>query len=125
MFANTPAYAGLSVSDLEAAEGFYCGLLGLRLLDDSMGLHVELGGGGELFIYQKADHVPANYTVLTFEVPNIDHAVSDLKKMGIEMQRYKHINPSTDIHRGKMTGQGPDIAWFTDPSGNILAVIET
>ncbi len=125
MFGDMPAFSGFSVNDLAAAQQFYVDVLGLKLLDENMGLNLGLDGGGRLFIYEKSDHVPASFTVLNFIVPNIDEAVSALREVGVEFQRYKNINPSTDIARGKTVGQGPDIAWFTDPAGNILAVIET
>lgn len=124
MLRDTPAFTGIAVSDLDVAKDFYCHVLGLELLDVNMGLHIRLGSGGQLFLYEKPDHKPADYTVLNFLVDNIDHAVSQLKQQGITFLHYKDINPSTDIVRGKMANQGPDIAWFADPSGNVIAVLE-
>ncbi len=125
MFRNTTAFSGLSVDNLDVAKDFYCDILGLELLSDHMGLHLQLGGGGTLFIYERTNHTPAEYTVLNFEVENIDHAVSELKKQGVTFTHYKEINPSTDIVRGKLANRGPDIAWFTDPAGNIISVLES
>lgn len=125
MLRDIPAFSGIAVDDLDVAKDFYCSVLGLELLSETMGLRLRLGGGGELFLYEKPGHRPAEYTVLNFVVPNIDHAVSELKQRGVQFTHYKDLNPSTDILRGKLAGRGPDIAWFTDPAGNILAVLES
>lgn len=125
MFRDTTAFSSLSVHNLDIAKDFYCDLLGLELVGTNMGLHLQLGGGGTLFVYERSDHKPAEYTVLNFEVDNIDHAVSELKKQGVKFLHYKDINPSTDIVRGKLADRGPDIAWFADPAGNIISVLES
>jgi catechol 2,3-dioxygenase-like lactoylglutathione lyase family enzyme len=85
-------------------------------------LNLQLGGGQRVVIYPKDDHQPATYTVLNFEVPDIDAAVDELVAAGIELQRYEGT-PQDD--RGVMREWGPPIAWFTDPAGNILSVIQT
>lgn len=121
------SFSGYSVDDTHAAKDFYVGILGLRLFDESMGLGFELPGGGRLFLYEKLDHVPATFTVLNFVVDDIDQAVTDLKANGVQFESYEGEMIGTDEHniaRGKVSGDGPDIAWFKDPAGNILSVLE-
>lgn len=121
-------FSGFSVSNIDAARIFYVETLGLKLKDDSMGLALELPGGGALFIYEKPNHQPANFTVLNFVVSNIDKTVDNLAKQPtIQFERYDDMPGDQDkkgIMRGKAAGQGPDIVWFKDPAGNILAVLE-
>lgn len=128
MLTAISSFSGLSVSSLVEARVFYVDTLGLKLADDSMGLQLELPGGGQLFIYEKQNHVPAEYTVLNFVVEDINDAVDHLvADHGIQFERYNELPAPQDergILRGKEAGQGPDIAWFTDPSGNILSLIE-
>jgi catechol 2,3-dioxygenase-like lactoylglutathione lyase family enzyme len=122
------AFSGLSVDDIKKAREFYVGTLALTLLDDSMGLQLELPGGGQLFIYEKRDHMPATYTALNFVVENIDDTVDHLISHGITFEHYDNMPASQDekeILRGKAAQQGPDIAWFKDPAGSILAVLES
>lgn len=120
-------YSGLSVDDLKKAKEFYVDILAFKVLDESMGLKLELPGGNNLFIYQKDDHTPATYTVLNFVVEDIDAAVDHLVSHGIVFDRYDNMNMPTKqdekgILRGKAANQGPDIAWFKDPAGNTLSV---
>ncbi|MDN5274691.1 MAG: glyoxalase [Candidatus Saccharibacteria bacterium] len=121
-------FSGFSVDDIEKAKEFYVGTLELALKDDSMGLQLELPGGGKLFIYEKPGHKPAEFTVLNFVVENIDETVDHLAgDHGITFERYPDMPGPQDekgIMRGKAANQGPDIAWFKDPAGNILSVIE-
>ena len=122
------AFSGLSVNDLEAARKFYTDVLGLTLDDETMGLQFKLPGGGALFIYPKEDHQPATFTALNFVVSNIDEAVDELAKQSVQFERYDNIPGGQDekgVARGLSAGQGPDIAWFKDPAGNILAVLQT
>jgi hypothetical protein len=101
--------------------------LGLELQDDKMGLQFKLPGGGSLFIYDKPDHKPASYTMLNFVVENIDEAVDELSSQGVKFERYTDMPFKQDekgIARGLSAGQGPDIAWFKDPAGNILSVLQ-
>src|ERR1700756_203454 len=124
------AFSGISVTDLAAAKEFYVGKLGLELKDDSMGLQLDLPGGGQLFIYEKPDHQPASFTVLNFVVEDIDETVDHLvKDHGIEFEHYDNMpgggQDEKGVARGKAAGMGPDIAWFKDPAGNILAVLST
>jgi catechol 2,3-dioxygenase-like lactoylglutathione lyase family enzyme len=128
MITAVAAFSGFSVDDIEAARKFYVDTLQLTLADESMGLSLELPGGGQHFIYEKKDHVPAEYTTLNFVVENIDDAVDHLAgHHGITFERYSDMPGSQDekgIMRGKASNEGPDIAWFKDPAGNILAVLE-
>jgi catechol 2,3-dioxygenase-like lactoylglutathione lyase family enzyme len=120
-------FAGISVDDLAAAKEFYTKNLGLKLADDKMGLNFELPGGGGLFVYDKPDHQPATYTCLNFVVGNIDEAVDQLTSAGVKMERYDNMPFEQDekgIARGLAAGQGPDIAWFKDPAGNIFSILQ-
>ena len=121
-------FSGFSVDSLEKAKEFYGGTLELTITDESMGLQLELPGGGKLFIYEKPDHKPAEFTVLNFVVESIDETVDHLAgHHGIQFERYPDMAGAQDekgIMHGKAANQGPDIAWFKDPAGNILSVIE-
>ncbi|HEX7633545.1 MAG TPA: VOC family protein [Candidatus Saccharimonadales bacterium] len=127
MFKIVHSFSGFSVTDQQEAKDFYTGTLGLEVKDDQMGLHLQLPGGGEVFIYSKEDHQPATFTVLNLVVEDIDAAVDALVEKGVTMERYDNLPAPADekgILRGKAAGQGPDIAWFKDPSGNILSVLQ-
>jgi catechol 2,3-dioxygenase-like lactoylglutathione lyase family enzyme len=120
-------FTGLSVDDIKSAREFYVDMLALTLKDDKMGLYLALPGGGELFIYEKQNHTPATYTALNFVVENIDDTVDHLIGHGITFEHYDDMPAQQDkkeILRGKAAQQGPDIAWFKDPAGNILAIVE-
>jgi catechol 2,3-dioxygenase-like lactoylglutathione lyase family enzyme len=128
MFKAQAAFAGISVNDLAAAKDFYIKTLGLELEDDKMGLNLKLPGGGGLFVYDKPDHQPAAYTCLNFVVENIDAAVDSLSASGIKFEHYDNMPAKPDekgILRGLAANQGPDIAWFKDPAGNILSVLQS
>jgi len=121
------AFSGISVNEQAKAKEFYTKVLGLELSDESMGLDFKLPGGGHLFIYPKPDHQPATFTVLNFVVANIDEAVDELTKSGVEFEHYANMPAKPDekgIMRGLAANQGPDIAWFKDPAGNILSVLQ-
>jgi catechol 2,3-dioxygenase-like lactoylglutathione lyase family enzyme len=122
MRSHTGAFSGFSTNDLAAARAFYAETLGLAVEEGEGMLNLQLGGGQRVVIYPKDDHQPATYTVLNFDVPDIDAAVDELVAAGIELQRYEGT-PQDD--RGVMREWGPPIAWFTDPAGNILSVIQT
>lgn len=127
MFRAQAAFSGISVDDLDKAKHFYVDTLGLQLDDETMGLQFKLPGGGGLFIYPKDGHQPATFTVLNFVVENIDEAVDALTDQGVQFERYDNMPGQQDdkgIARGLSTNQGPDIAWFKDPAGNILSVIQ-
>jgi len=119
------SFSGLSVTDLEKAKEFYIKTLGLELANEEMGLHFNLPGGGQLFIYQKEDHKPATFTILNFIVKDIDETVDELVKSGVTFEKYEGFHQDDKgIARGKVVNMGPDIAWFKDPAGNILSVIQ-
>jgi catechol 2,3-dioxygenase-like lactoylglutathione lyase family enzyme len=123
VLANSPAFSGFSVTDLAAARRFYEETLGLRTSDLEMdGLcRLELGGGGYVLVYAKADHTPATFTVLNFPVPDVEKAVDDLTARGVRFEHYE--DPPTD-EKGIMRAGGPLIAWFTDPAGNVFSVLQ-
>ena len=121
---KSEAFSGFSVNDIEAARSFYGEKLGLETkLDDQMGiLTLKLAGGNNVLLYPKDDHKPATFTVLNFPVDNIDHAVNSLLDIGITFEQYPDLKTDENgISRGN---GGPNIAWFKDPSGNIISVIE-
>jgi catechol 2,3-dioxygenase-like lactoylglutathione lyase family enzyme len=123
MLADSPAFSGFAVDDLDRARAFYEGTLGLRLSDAGMGgvARLHLGGGTTVLVYAKPGHMPATFTVLNFPVPDVEKAVDELSARGVTFERYE--NPPTDT-KGIMRAGGPLIAWFTDPAGNILSVID-
>lgn len=122
MFKDSKAFSGLAVDDLQAARAFYGTTLGLDAteINDGALLDLQLGGGHHVLIYEKPDFEPATYTVLNFPVPDVDGAVAELRRRGIEMERYEGFDQD---EAGIARGNGPDIAWFRDPAGNILAVM--
>jgi catechol 2,3-dioxygenase-like lactoylglutathione lyase family enzyme len=122
MLGASEAFSGFSVDDLDAARRFYGETLGVELGDDSMGLSLKLGGGGTVFVYPKRDHEPASFTVLNFPVEDIEGAVDELSGRGVEFLRYDGFEQD---ERGIAQPMGgPRIAWFTDPAGNVISVIE-
>ena len=122
MFAKTPAFSGFAVDDIDEARRFYGETLGLKISDGPMGvLSLELAGGATVMIYPKPDFRPATYTMLNFQVEDVDATVDELTSRGVEMERYDGF---AQDEKGVMRDNGPTIAWFTDPAGNILAVIE-
>ena len=124
MVTTTGSFSGFSVNDEAAALAFYRDTLGLIVEDTGMGLAVQLPGGGHVFVYPKENHEPATFTVLNFEVADIDVAVDELEAAGVRLERYDGMpQDEKGVMRGKTAGQGPDIAWFTDPAGNILSVL--
>jgi predicted enzyme related to lactoylglutathione lyase len=125
MFKDSPAFSGFSVDDLARARDFYTSTLGLAVSDEpEMGplMNLHLGGGTTVVVYEKADHLPATFTILNFPVPDVDAAVDTLTQRGVSMLRYDSF-PQDE--KGIMRGAGPAIAWFTDPAGNVLSVLES
>ena len=107
------------------AKEFYTNILGLKVEDTGMGLKMDLPGGGKVFVYSKENHQPASFTILNFVVENIDESVDELIKLGVSFEKYEGFHQDEKgIARGISAKQGPDIAWFKDPSGNILSVIK-
>ena len=121
MFANTTAFSGFAVDDLEAAKKFYGETLGLRTSEQYGLLTLHLAGDRDTLVYPKPDHVPAGYTILNFQVDDIDAAVDELVRRGIPMERYEGMGQDD---KGINRAGGPYIAWFKDPAGNILAVLQ-
>lgn len=127
MFQAVAAFSGFSVDDLAKAKEFYTKTLGLELDNEEMGLAFKLPHGGQVFVYDKPDHKPATFTILNFVVSDIDKAVDELSSTGVKFERYDNMPAPQDdkgILRGLSANQGPDIAWFKDPAGNILAVLQ-
>jgi catechol 2,3-dioxygenase-like lactoylglutathione lyase family enzyme len=124
MLADSKAFSGFAVDDIEAAKRFYGETLGLKLteLDEEHGLiSLNLAGGRDTFVYAKPDFAPANYTILNFEVDDIDAAVEELTSSGIGFERYDGFEQD---EKAIARGPGPSIAWFKDPAGNILSVLQ-
>ena len=123
MLTDSPAFSGFSVNDLETARRFYEETLGLRTSDAGMDglMQLHLGGDTNVLVYAKADHTPATYTVLNFPVPDVDKAVDDLTARGVRFEHYADLG--TD-EKGIARNGGPQIAWFTDPAGNVFSVLQ-
>ncbi|MBD8468171.1 VOC family protein [Plantibacter sp. CFBP 8798] len=123
MVTYTDVFSGFSVDDIDAARAFYRDVLGLTVTDNAMGfLDVALPAGGSVLVYAKPDHTPASFTVLNLVVDDIDTAVDELQARGVVTKLYPDDVLPTDA-KGIMRGNGPDIAWFTDPAGNVLSVL--
>ncbi|WP_333768903.1 VOC family protein [Streptomyces sp. IBSBF 2435] len=121
MFGSTKAFSGFSVNDLGAAKDFYGGTLGLKVSEEHGLLTLHIAGDRNVLVYPKADHVPATYTILNFPVADIEAAVDELSTKGVRFERYEQL---TTDGRGIFRGGGPLIAWFTDPAGNVLSVLQ-
>jgi catechol 2,3-dioxygenase-like lactoylglutathione lyase family enzyme len=118
------AFTSFSVNDIQKAKEFYGKTLGFELSDGPEGtLVLPLAGGNKALMYPKPNHQPATFTVLNFPVPSVDKAVEELNGRGVRFEIYNEPNLKTD-ERGIMRGNGPTIAWFKDPAGNILSVLE-
>jgi catechol 2,3-dioxygenase-like lactoylglutathione lyase family enzyme len=125
MFKPQAAFSGFSVDNLSQAKEFYTKTLGLELADEAMGLRFRLPHGGQVFVYDKPDHQPATFTILNFVVADIDAAVDELEKRGVNFEHFDGApQDSKGIARGINAHMGPDIAWFKDPAGNILSVLQ-
>lgn len=123
------AFSGFSVNNLEAAKDFYTRIIGLDLASEAMGLHFRLPFGGKLFVYEKPDHKAATYTTLNLVVSDIDAAVDELSSKGVAFEMYPNMIPGVGqdekgIMRAEKPEDGPSIAWFKDPAGNIIAVMQ-
>jgi catechol 2,3-dioxygenase-like lactoylglutathione lyase family enzyme len=122
MFKDTKAFSGFAVDDVDSAEQFYGGVLGLEAKQEDGLLALHLAGGAAVLVYPKADHVPATFTILNFPVDDIDRAVDELAARGVTFERYDAFDQDD---KGICRDEGgPPIAWFTDPAGNILSVLE-
>ena len=125
MLKNSKAFSGFSVNDIQKAKRFYSEILGLEVKDNPMGLlELNLEGRNHVIIYPKSNHIPATFTILNFPVTNIDEAVEELIKKGIRFEQYEGTIKTDEKGICHSGGKGPNIAWFKDPAGNILSLIE-
>ena len=120
---ESPAFSGFSVNDLAKAKAFYLEVLGLDVRDDEGMLHLHLKSGAPVLIYPKPNHQPASFTILNFPVDDVEQTVDELGRRGVRFEQYggEIQTDKKGIHRGR----GPVIAWFKDPAGNVLSVLET
>lgn len=124
MFSPVKAFSGFSVDDIPAARRFYGETLGLNVTENEMGiLELHLGSGAIVIVYGKPNHVPATFTILNFDVDDVEDAVDDLNSRGVGTKIYDDSEFPTDA-KGIARGRGPDIAWFRDPAGNVLSVLK-
>jgi len=121
MFENTKAFSGFSADDIPAAKKFYGETLGLEVSEENGILTLHSAGDRPILIYPKEDHTPASFTILNFPVDEIEKAVDELAERGVELERYDGFDQD---EKGVFRGGGPDIAWFKDPPGNILSVLQ-
>ena len=123
MFGNTKAFSGFAVDDIEKARQFYAETLGLEVTEQNGMLTLHIAGDRPTLVYPKPNHTPASFTILNFPVDDIEAAVDQLTARGVVFERYEGTPAATD-ERGIFRGGGPLIAWFTDPAGNVLSVVE-
>lgn len=121
MFADTKAFSGFAVDDLQKAQAFYGGTLGLKTSEEYGLMTLHLAGDRDTLVYPKEDHTPATYTILNFPVDDIDQAVDELAARGVHFERYDGFEQD---EKGIFRGEGPYIAWFKDPAGNVLSVLQ-
>lgn len=123
MLSDSKAFSGFSVPDTDAARAFYTEKLGLEVTEDHGILDIQLGGGHHAIAYPKPDHEPATFTILNFPVADIEATVDELTARGVVFERYEGTPMETDA-KGIFRKGGPLIAWFTDPAGNVMSVVE-
>jgi catechol 2,3-dioxygenase-like lactoylglutathione lyase family enzyme len=121
MLTDTKAYSGLAVDDMDKAREFYAGTLGLRTSEEHGLMWLHLAGRRDTLVYPQPDVTPASYTILNFEVDDIEEAVDGLVARGVQFERYDHVEQDD---RGIFRQEGPYIAWFKDPAGNVLSVLQ-
>jgi len=121
MFANTKAYSGFAVDDVQKAREFYGETLGVKTSEEYGLLTLHLAGDRPTLVYPKPGHTPADYTILNFPVDDIDKAVDDLTARGVRFEKYDGFEQD---EKGIARGEGPFIAWFKDPAGNVLSVLQ-
>ncbi len=124
MLTESKAFSGFSVDDIQKAKEFYGHTLGVKVSESNGLLRLHIARGNDVLIYPKPNHAPATFTILNFPVESVDKAVDELRKRGVRFEIYDLPDIKTD-DKGIMRGNGPTIAWFKDPAGNILAVLET
>jgi catechol 2,3-dioxygenase-like lactoylglutathione lyase family enzyme len=120
MLSDSKAFSGFAANDVEQARAFYADTLGLEVTEEHGLLNLHLAGGTNVLVYPKPDHEPAGFTVLNFPVDDVEAAVDALTERGV---RFEHYEGMGQDEKGIMRGNGPDIAWFRDPAGNILSVL--
>ncbi len=127
MFKDSPAFSGFSTNDLTKTKEFYSKVLGLEVEESPapMSILTVHLATGTVIIYPKPDHIAAGFTVLNFPVDNIDAAVEDLAAKGVTFEQYDDMTDESGVMRGISRNMGPDIAWFKDPGGNILSILQT
>jgi len=123
MLTKAKAFSSFSVDDIEKAKSFYGQTLGLKFSETPEGIQLHISGGAEIFLYPKSNHAAATFTVLNFLVNDVDQAVDELKEHGVQFEHYNEGDLKTDA-KGISQGSGPTIAWFKDPAGNILSVVQ-
>jgi catechol 2,3-dioxygenase-like lactoylglutathione lyase family enzyme len=121
MFTNTKAFSGFAVDDVGKAREFYEGTLGLKVTEENGMLTLHIAGDRPTLVYPRPDHTPAEYTILNFPVDDVEQAVDELSARGVQFERYEGFEQDD---KGIFRGGGPLIAWFTDPAGNVLSVIQ-
>jgi catechol 2,3-dioxygenase-like lactoylglutathione lyase family enzyme len=125
MLGKSKAFSGFAVDDIPAAQAFYGETLGLEVTEQYGMLALHIADSREIFVYPKPDHTPATFTILNFPVEDIDQAVDELTKRGVSFERYEGFEQDAKgIARPTKPEEGPPIAWFKDPAGNILSVLE-
>ena len=124
MFKSADAFSSFSVNDLKKAKEFYTNSLSLEVSEMPEGLELQVPGGAKVFVYPKPNHTPATFTILNFPVDDIDKAVAELKRAGVKFEQYDLPEIKTDAKGIARGPKGPSIAWFKDPAGNILSVLE-
>ena len=124
MFKATKAFSSFSVNDVKKAKQFYAEVLGLDVSDDDMGGLRMTAGGDPIFVYPKSNHEPATFTILNFQVESVEKAVDELTKKGVRFEIYDQGDLKTDKRGISTDPRGPKIAWFKDPAGNFLSVLE-
>jgi catechol 2,3-dioxygenase-like lactoylglutathione lyase family enzyme len=124
MFGNTRAFSGFAVDDIEKAKQFYAETLGLEVTEQNGMLTLHIAGDRPILVYPKPNHTPASFTILNFPVDDIEPAVDQLAARGVVFEHYEGTPAATD-EKGIFRGGGPLIAWFTDPAGNVLSVVES
>ena len=121
MLTDSKAFSGFAVPDVAAARQFYGETLGLRVSEEHGMLQLHLGGGRDVIVYPKPDHTPASYTILNFPVDDVEATVDALTERGVRFERYQGFDQDD---KGIQRGGGPLIAWFKDPAGNVLSIID-
>jgi predicted enzyme related to lactoylglutathione lyase len=124
MFKHTRAFSGFSVNDLAAARSFYGQTLELDMKDHEHWLELQINGGSKILVYAKPNHAPATFTILNFPVDDVEKAVDELVKRGVKFEHYTEGGITTDAKGISRGGMGPTMAWFKDPAGNILSVLQ-